>query len=95
MTKRKALSKKTRFEVFKRDRFTCQYCGAKAPDEILNLVTACEACNGGKAARTLDDQSAVERQRAQIEELEQRREQLEMIHAKARLHPRNPAPALQ
>jgi 5-methylcytosine-specific restriction endonuclease McrA len=24
-----------RFEVFKRDHFTCQYCGAKAPDVAL------------------------------------------------------------
>jgi 5-methylcytosine-specific restriction endonuclease McrA len=30
---RKALSKKLRFEVFKRDNFTCQYCGRAAPDE--------------------------------------------------------------
>ena len=27
MAKRKALSKKIRFEVFKRDKFTCNYCG--------------------------------------------------------------------
>lgn len=93
---RKALSKTVRFEVFKRDRFTCQYCGAKAPEvvlhadhihpvaeggtnELLNLVTACAACNGGKGARLLDDRSAVERQRSQIEELQARREQLEMM----------------
>lgn len=30
-----AISRKTRFEVFKRDSFTCQYCGRKAPDVIL------------------------------------------------------------
>jgi hypothetical protein len=94
--KRQPVSKKTRFEVFKRDMFTCQYCGAKAPEVVLhadhinpvanggdsgimNLVTACAACNGGKGARRLDDRSAVERQRAQIEELEARREQLEMM----------------
>lgn len=35
MAKRKALSNRTRFEVFKRDKFTCQYCGAKAPDVVL------------------------------------------------------------
>lgn len=98
MSKRKTLSKTLRFEVFKRDRFTCQYCGAKAPevvlhadhihpvaeggeDTILNLVTACAGCNGGKGARLLDDRSAVERQRGQIEELEERREQLEMMLA--------------
>lgn len=95
---REPISKKTRFEVFKRDNFTCQYCGAKAPEvvlhcdhinpvaegggsEIMNLVTACAACNGGKGPRKLDDRSAVERQRAQIEELEARREQLEMMLA--------------
>lgn len=30
------VSKKTRFEVFKRDKFTCQYCGRRAPDVVLN-----------------------------------------------------------
>lgn len=32
---RATLSKKLRFEVFKRDSFACQYCGAKAPDVVL------------------------------------------------------------
>lgn len=32
---RQALSKKLRFEVFKRDAFTCQYCGRKAPEIVL------------------------------------------------------------
>ena len=35
--KRKAISKKLRFEVFKRDSFTCQYCGRKAPDVVLEV----------------------------------------------------------
>jgi len=30
------LSKKLRFEVFKRDSFTCQYCGRSAPEIILH-----------------------------------------------------------
>lgn len=34
---RKSISKKIRFEVYKRDKFTCQYCGRKAPDVILNV----------------------------------------------------------
>jgi hypothetical protein len=96
MTKRKNLTKTVRFEVFKRDRFTCQYCGEKAPDvvlrcdhihpvaeggtnDIINLVTACFDCNAGKGARLLDDRSAVERQRAQLEAAQERREQLEMM----------------
>lgn len=37
MAERKTISKKTRFEVFKRDSFTCQYCGRTAPDVILEI----------------------------------------------------------
>ena len=37
MSKRKNLSNKIRFEVFKRDNFTCQYCGVKAPEVVLNV----------------------------------------------------------
>lgn len=37
MSKRKSLSNKIRFEVFKRDNFTCQYCGVKAPEVVLNV----------------------------------------------------------
>lgn len=96
MADRKPLSKKVRFEVLKRDSFTCQYCGAKAPDVILhvdhikpvsaggedtllNFVTACAPCNLGKGDRELSDQSALEKRRAQLEELNERREQLEML----------------
>jgi len=35
--KRKAISKKVRFEIFKRDGFTCQYCGAQPPAAILEI----------------------------------------------------------
>lgn len=35
--KRKALSKTTRFEVFKRDGFKCQYCGAHPPSALLHV----------------------------------------------------------
>lgn len=96
MAKRKALTKKIRFEVFKRDKFTCQYCGTRAPDallvvdhikpvgkggtnEILNLVVACQPCNAGKGPRELGDTTVVEKQRSQIEELQERREQIEMM----------------
>lgn len=36
-TKRKAISKKLRFDVFKRDGFVCQYCGAHPPSAILEV----------------------------------------------------------
>jgi len=32
-----AISKRDRFEVFKRDKFTCQYCGKAAPDVVLHI----------------------------------------------------------
>ena len=35
--KRQPLSKKTRFEVFKRDGFKCQYCGAHPPAVVLHV----------------------------------------------------------
>lgn len=93
---RKAIPKSLRFEVFKRDSFTCQYCGAKAPDvllqidhikpvadggenDILNLVTACVGCNLGKSDKALSDNSAIEKQRDQLQELAERRQQLEML----------------
>jgi hypothetical protein len=93
---RTSLSKKVRFEVFKRDSFTCQYCGHKAPDvllevdhvnpvskggadDILNLITACKDCNSGKAARRLSDSTVLNKQRGQLERLQDRREQIDMM----------------
>lgn len=37
VAKRKAVSTRTRFEVFKRDRFTCQYCGRTPPLVVLHI----------------------------------------------------------
>jgi hypothetical protein len=45
--KRKPISKKIRFEVFKRDSFTCQYCGRMAPDVILELDHIKPVASGG------------------------------------------------
>lgn len=94
--KRKKLSNAVRFEVFKRDSFTCQYCGRRAPevvlelehiepvskgggDELLNLITSCWQCNSGKGARKLDDSTVLAKQHAQLAELQERREQLDML----------------
>lgn len=93
MAKRKSISKYLRFEVFKRDSFTCQYCGAKAPDvilnidhidpvskggenEILNLITSCFPCNNGKSDNLLSDNSAIGKQRQQLEIFQERKEQI-------------------
>lgn len=95
-TKRVAISKKVRFEVFKRDSFKCQYCGCSAPDVILhvdhiepvskggdntitNLITSCESCNLGKSDRLLTDDNAIKKQKEQLDELNKRREQLQMM----------------
>ena len=94
--KRKTISKKTRFEVFKRDSFKCQYCGTSAPeailvvdhidpfskggaDEMVNYITACQGCNAGKSDRVLSDSTTLQKQKAQLDELNMRREQLEMM----------------
>jgi hypothetical protein len=42
------LSKKTRFEVFKRDGFTCQYCGGHPPARILEVDHIQPKSKGGK-----------------------------------------------
>lgn len=65
MAERKPVSKRLRFEIFKRDGFCCQYCGAKPPSVLEldhihpvsqggnnsrdNLITACFDCNRGKS----------------------------------------------
>lgn len=35
--KRITISKTLRFELFKRDSFTCQYCGRSAPEVVLEI----------------------------------------------------------
>lgn len=45
--KRKNLSKRQRFEVFKRDGFTCQYCGRKPPEAILEADHMVPVADGG------------------------------------------------
>jgi hypothetical protein len=47
---RKAISKKTRFDVFKRDRFTCQYCGAHPPGVLLHVDHIVAVAAGGTNA---------------------------------------------
>jgi hypothetical protein len=46
---------------------------------ILNLITSCLDCNLGKSDRLLDDDSAVAKQREQLQALSERREQLKMM----------------
>ena len=60
----------TRKEIFRRDHYTCQYCGKKFKDLTIdhiiprhqggqqdwtNVVTACSSCNHKKGGRTLQE----------------------------------------
>jgi len=46
-SKRKAISKSVRFEVFKRDGYTCQYCGKKPPETTLEIDHIIPVSKGG------------------------------------------------
>lgn len=63
MADRKTISNYVRFNVLKRDLFTCQYCGRSGVElevdhikpvskggtnDMDNLITACKDCNRGK-----------------------------------------------
>ena len=95
-SKRKGIPQKIRFEIFKRDSFTCQYCGQEVPDIVLNvdhinpvknggdnnitnLITSCFDCNSGKGARLLKDGHIVKKQKKSLDELQERRNQIEMM----------------
>lgn len=43
-----AIQKKVRFEVFKRDGFTCSYCGAKPPAVVLEIDHIEPKAKGGE-----------------------------------------------
>lgn len=45
--KRKAISTRTRFEIFKRDGFVCQYCGAHPPQALLHVDHVVPVAGGG------------------------------------------------
>ena len=45
--KRKPLSKRTRFEVFKRDDFQCAYCGRRPPEIVLHVDHIVPVAEGG------------------------------------------------
>ena len=87
------VAKSVRFEIFKRDKFQCQYCGRTPPTVVLeidhvipvskggddlqeNLITACQDCNRGKAARPLDRIPA-----PLVDQMKQKQERLDQIEA--------------
>lgn len=46
---REAISLKTRFDVLKRDRFTCQYCGARPPKVEIRVDHINPVAKGGSS----------------------------------------------
>ena len=48
-------------------------------NDILNLVTSCRDCNSGKSDRLLSKHSMLDKQRKMLEDLEERRQQLQMM----------------
>jgi len=47
MANRETIPKRIRFEVLKRDSFTCQYCGASAPNVLLQIDHIIPVSKGG------------------------------------------------
>lgn len=45
--KRKAIGAKRRFEIFKRDGFSCMYCGAHPPEVLLHVDHITPVADGG------------------------------------------------
>lgn len=41
------VSKSLRFEIFRRDAFTCQYCGRRPPNSVLEVDHILPICEGG------------------------------------------------
>ncbi len=47
MTERRSISKRVRFGVFKRDGFSCLYCGSHPPDVVLQIDHIVHVFEGG------------------------------------------------
>lgn len=47
MKKRKPIGNSKRFEIFKRDLFTCQYCGNHPPKTVLEIDHIIPVSKGG------------------------------------------------
>lgn len=87
--KRKPISQKIRFEVFKRDNFTCQYCGRMAPNVVLEVDHINPVKNGGDNDIMNLITSCFEcnrgkgkRKLSATEEIQKQQEQLKMLNEK-------------
>lgn len=94
---RNSISKRTRFEVFKRDRFCCVYCGRTPPDVLLevdhiiavskggsdDILNLATSCKDCNAGKSNVPLAQVRVDRSQ--EIEERRELVEQMSAIAQL----------
>lgn len=95
MSERASISKGLGLRFSKETRFKCQYwtIGSRVvphvnhivpvseggSNDMLNLITSCESCNLGKSNIELSDNSAVVKRKKQADELQERREQMQMM----------------
>ena len=47
MSERKPISKGLRFDIFRRDQFTCRYCGRRPPEVVLEIDHLVPVASGG------------------------------------------------
>jgi hypothetical protein len=47
--------------------------------DITNLITSCRGCNSGKSDRLLSDATVAKKRKRQLDDLQERREQIEMM----------------
>lgn len=92
--KRKNISKKVRFEVFKRDSFTCQYCGSKPTDDAVlhidhihpvskggsnDIINLVTSCEGCNLGKGARELSDKSIIKAQADEISRQQEKLEQL----------------
>ena len=89
------MKKKTRFEVFQRDGFTCQYCGGKPPEVVLEVDHIMPRSKNGsddmenlitscfdcnRGKRDKNLTDVPERIKINIEEIKERKKQLKELY---------------
>ena len=89
------MKKKTRFEVFQRDGFTCQYCGRKPPEVVLEVDHIMPRSKNGsddmenlitscfdcnRGKRDKNLTDVPERIKINIEEIKERKKQLKELY---------------
>ena len=48
-------------------------------NDMMNLITSCKDCNRGKGKKKLTDKQIIEKQKTELDDLNERRQQMEMM----------------